>query len=580
MEEPDSLQILNAMKERIEHQDYQSFGEFSSDVCGLAETMQLQWKTGNSDHPLDAMSLCAEALERPLKAFPDFANLELTEAVGCGRPSSQSIIWALSRSRGGNLLHGEETADSVEDFRIQKPVYWSSTEEAEFPRLLEHYGHDFESIADFFQTKTMNDVLQRYQTLVQSGKVQALEGQHPSSSSITAPGSERNPIQSDERSILEKANSGTPAEPGLCQAKLEDVQAAANALLGPLVVSSSYEHMDSGSQNSLSVGAQCATTLSSGEEITDLVAIANDPDGPAQSWNTTPRPKQAQITIADGANQVDPIEEAQAASPKKYRRRPPLRVICSHCKKSLHSDQVLSRHIARFHSATKKSWICQDVSVTNNFLSRCKACVGGKRYRLRAHAMSHLRNCHFTKSTPSQTLTRWTAETEETGKAELNPPTENDDTATPIGKLPRISCLVASDEMSSTSSPATSEPVQDHMEGLLLPNISFDEILSDGIASFKEQGSSGPRYLAPHSFYQSLITVGQVERLSYLDPFRRAACKDQVQRLHEILATWVPAAAEYKQAHADLQALSLALLEEIRDHRRTASGAPELPIVL
>jgi hypothetical protein len=122
--------------------------------------------------------------------------------------------------------------------------------------------------------------------------------------------------------------------------------------------------------------------------------------------------------------------------------------------------------------------------------------------------------------------------------------------------------------------------VLDHIEGMLLPNVSFDEILSDGIVSSEGQGSSGPHHLAPHPINRSLITIEQVERLSYLDPFHKAACKDQVQILHEILATCEPASSKYKQAHADLQELSIALLEEIRNHRRTASYAPELPIVL
>jgi hypothetical protein len=204
--------------------------------------------------------------------------------------------------------------------------------------------------------------------------------------------------------MLEIASFGTLTEPRECQA--EEVQGASNALLGAPALSSSYKHLDSGPQISPCVRAQRATTQFSGGEITKLVAVADDPYRSDQSCNNTTRPQEAQITTADGAIQVDPIEDAQATKPKKYRRRPPLRVICSHCERSLHSDHVLTRHIARFHSATKKSWICKDVSVTKNFLSRCKAYVGGKRYRLRTRAMSHLLNCHFTMSTPRQTLTR------------------------------------------------------------------------------------------------------------------------------------------------------------------------------
>lgn len=158
---------------------------------------------------------------------------------------------------------------------------------------------------------------------------------------------------------------------------------------------------------------------------------------------------------------------------------------------------------------------------------------------------------------------------EETSRGKSAPNMEDDSTTAPDGKLPGISSLIASEGMSDSELGLMSKS-----------NGSFDEALPDGVAFSEVQGNSGGSSVL-HSFERSfLITTGQVERLPHLEPFRKAVCKDQVQRLHEILDSHMPESDEHKQALADLRALSLRLAEEVRNWRRTASYAPELPIVL
>src|SRR3954454_24392817 len=51
-----------------------------------------------------------------------------------------------------------------------KPVFWSKLEVSKLPGLLAQYGRNFSKIADFFKTKTTEDVEERFRTLVDSGR--------------------------------------------------------------------------------------------------------------------------------------------------------------------------------------------------------------------------------------------------------------------------------------------------------------------------------------------------------------------------------------------------------------------------
>ena len=76
---------------------------------------------------------------------------------------------------------------------------------------------------------------------------------------------------------------------------------------------------------------------------------------------------------------------------------------------------------------------------------------------------------------------------------------------------------------------------------------------------------------------KALIRPDHVFRLPHLNEFQRAACRDQVEALHETLNKEPPFTQAHKDAMQMLKSLSQELVKGVRLWRRQNSFAPAIP---
>ena len=331
--------------------------------------------------------------------------------------------------------------------------------------------------------------------------------------------------------------------------------------------------------------------------------------------NTPPSLMQS-ITKRVGQN-LGPDENPDG--PIRKKRRPQPRAPCPYC--TLHQDGLrdewaLKRHIERFHTATRKVWICEDISLEPRFLRKCNSCSASKRYSSKSKAAKHLRMAHFNATTSNETLQRWMRESEEpnpnvqmpsagstmttrqtakgktTGRRTLSlPPLKHhlDRSRT----LPNTIFETKSRNLSkpasrsrSSSSPdddphedeeidasVSPSPEAESRNDIFFEDISFDNLLPGGASATCLLDTDGP----PHRMNRSLITPDQVLRLPNFDPFRKAVCSDQVEALHHKLDNVPKDSSHYKEALEDLTSLSRSLMRNLRDWRRHSTLAPHIP---
>ena len=353
------MSSLDVISQRVKEQSYGSLADFKDDISILASDPTMA--SGLAEKG-GIESICEEELEKAMAVFPAFGNFDQ-------KASARAIIVASSSNNAEQLQgcaqdHNEQRSDTETENSApfgKRVPYWSQPEVKQFPELLERYGRDFASIAGQLKTKNSEEVAQHFLDHVRRGETQLSH-----SADLADARLQREAFKIGLTPIFGDAE---------LEMRVPDDSAPEN-----------YHHFLKSSE-ALNAGSYIRNAIIHPPPIRSSMGRAETPEG----------------------NPERPIRK---------KRRPLPRALCPYCtiyKNGLRDEYALGRHIERFHTETRKVWICEDISVDKRFLAGCKSCSAKKRYKAKRNANKHLREKHFSTGTwtSAETVQRWIREVEE-----------------------------------------------------------------------------------------------------------------------------------------------------------------------
>ena len=320
---------LDSIRHSVENQSYVSLTDFKNDLRLLAGDPTMA-SISAGDGQIE--SICDEELEKAISAFPAFANFEHT--ISTKETTLASSIGNSEQLQGWPKETDEQENDkdsaSVVSLGTRVP-YWSQPEEKQFPELLQQYGRDFARIAGHLKTKTPQEVNQHFEHLLSMGI------------------SEVSDLADHADAEIRHKACTIETETGTGNAELE-LRVPDNS-----AHESSHYFLQSGEASNAGF-------------IASYVGKPNIPPSLTQSIT-----KRVGLNLGPDGNPDGPVRK---------KRRPQPRAPCPHCshhKDGLRDEWALKRHIERFHTATRKVWICDDISLEPRFLRKCSSCSTSKR---------------------------------------------------------------------------------------------------------------------------------------------------------------------------------------------------------
>ena len=569
--EDSSMKRLDEIRDKIERKQYDTLTDFKNDLRGLSSDSvpSSKW-TG----PEGIDSNCEGALEKALQPFPSFAHFDSMDLKEERPRIPFGTASHMLEGHIGSLDQLEKDMANLDVTPLYARIpYWSLTEKRKFLELLRRFGRDFSQIADILKTKTLEEVEQYFVQQVDTG----------------------NPEVSDWIK-LEEAN-------------LQQEALSTAKTMGPRDAESEEQAQEDPPHPTVSHPLQLSLLPTSGIYL-------------PQFGKPKPLLSPAKDASKSTGSDLESGEKVLVSRGKK--RRPPPRVHCPHCsvpkEEGFRDEYALGKHIERYHTATRKIWICQDISFDKKFLINCKPCSASKRYSSKSIARKHLREIHFTSETTGETLQRWLRETEEpnrnmqtsSGAPESRPsvPTKKRKRQETTISLPPLkdhrdssrilpsmilemsgrkrSKSVSSQKDSlgpdedadedtdiDMEDPSLSSPKDESPKNnVFLDGVSFDNLLPGSVSDRGSPSADGP----PHRTNRALIQLDQVSRLPNLNSFQKSACADHVEMLHYSLDKLSVDSSKYQETLGKLTSLSRSLMNDLRKWQRRSTLAPSLPV--
>ena len=548
---------LDSIRDSIREQKYGSLTDFKNDInilSGDPTVVSILVGDGRIE------SICEDELEKAMSAFPAFANLDHT-ALMRGK-----MVASLSKRTEEPQGYAKDLNEQLDEISSPNTVssgirvpYWSLPEKKQLPELLQRYGRDFAKVADHLKTKTPKEVEQHLLRLLSMG----------------------------ETELSDLAD--------LADAKVQQEACSAGATIDPREPELEIPRDDLAYGDSKYL-LQSSQVFTSGSYISSF-GHPKPPLPPIQGTSN-----KAETNMDSGQN-VD--------APPRKKRRPRPKVPCPYCsvhKDGLRDEYTLEKHKERYHMATRKVWICQDISIDKRFFTKCKSCSASKRYSSKTNAKKHLRQVHFTAETSTETLHRWMREVEEPNP-NMQAPSKDSTSTTPLtmkrpktmGKnisLPPLKGYLDSsrtlpsmlfekpinsvglddnmDDDEDTDASVSSSESESLDNNFFSEDISFDNFLPGNASEQRLTSTEGP----PHRIKRGLIRPDQVSRLPSLNSFQQTACLDQVEALYHKLDSAAEESSDYKEALENLTSLSKKLMRDLRDWQQQLARAPHIPFSL